>query len=69
MADLAERVIKLAESESHLEFIPYDDAYEEGFEDMARRVPNTKRANRLVGFEPSVGLDDVILSVIADQRS
>ena len=69
MADLAERVIHLVESESHLEFIPYDDAYEEGFEDMARRVPNTDRANRLVGFEPSVGLDDIILSVIADQRS
>ena len=69
MADLAERVIDLVESESHLEFIPYDDAYEEGFEDMARRVPNTNRANRLVGFEPSVGLDDIILSVIADQRS
>jgi len=69
MADLAERVIDLVESESHLEFIPYDDAYEEGFEDMARRVPNTNRANRLVGFEPSIGLDDIILSVIADQRS
>jgi hypothetical protein len=36
---------------------------------MPRRVPNTNRANRLVGFEPSVGLDDIILSVIADQRS
>lgn len=69
MADLAERVINLVESESRLEFIPYDDAYEEGFEDMPRRVPNTNRANRLVGFEPSVGLDDIILSVIADQRS
>jgi UDP-glucose 4-epimerase len=69
MADLAERVIDLVKSESHLEFIPYDDAYEEGFEDMARRVPNTNRANRLVGFEPSIGLDDIILSVIADQRS
>ena len=69
MVDLAERVIDLVESESHLEYIPYDDAYEEGFEDMARRVPNTDRANRLVGFEPSVGLDEIILSVIADQRS
>ena len=66
---LAERVVNLAESESRIEFIPYDQAYEEGFEDMARRVPNTGRANRLVGFEPSVGLDDTIRSVIADQRS
>ena len=66
---LAERVVNLAESESRIEFIPYDQAYEEGFEDMARRVPNTGRANRLVGFETSVGLDDTIRSVIADQRS
>jgi UDP-glucose 4-epimerase len=66
---LAERVVNLAESESRIEFIPYDQAYEEGFEDMARRVPNTSRANRLVGFETSVGLDDTIRSVIADQRS
>ena len=66
---LAERVVNLAESESRIEFIPYDQAYEEGFEDMARRVPNTSRANRLVGFETSVGLDDTIRSVSADQRS
>ena len=69
IGDLAERIIELVGSGSELEFIPYDDAYEEGFEDMARRVPNTTRANRLVGFEPSVGLDDIIRSVIADQRA
>ena len=56
-------------SGSELEYIPYDDAYEEGFEDMTRRVPNTTRANRLVGFEPSVGLDEIVHSVIADQRA
>ncbi len=69
IGDLAERIIELVGSGSELEFIPYDDAYEEGFEDMARRVPNTTRANRLVGFEPSVGLDGIIHSVIADQRA
>ena len=69
IGDLAERIIELVGSRSELELIPYDDAYEEGFEDMARRVPNTTRANRLVGFEPSVGLDDIIRSVIADQRA
>ncbi len=66
---LAERVIELAGSQSSLEFIPYDTAYEAGFEDMERRVPNTTRARQLVGFEPSVGLDDIILSVIADQQA
>ncbi len=69
IGDLAERIIELVGSQSELEYIPYDDAYEEGFEDMARRVPNTTRANRLVGFEPSVGLDGIIHSVIADQRA
>ena len=69
IGDLAERVIELVGSDSEVEYIPYDAAYEEGFEDMARRVPNTDRARRLVGFEPSVGLDDIILSVIADQQT
>jgi len=65
--ELAERVIKLAGSQSSLEFIPYDAAYEAGFEDMDRRVPNTTRATQLVGFEPSASLDDIIRSVIDDQ--
>ena len=64
--DLALRIIELAGSSSDLEFIPYDVAYEEGFEDMVRRVPNTERAKRMVGFEPSVDLDDIIRLVIDD---
>ena len=69
IGDLAERIIELAGSDSEVEYIPYDAAYEEGFEDMVRRVPNVDRARQLVGFEPSVGLVDTILSVIADQRA
>ena len=68
ISDLARRIIELVGSESELQYIPYDDAYEEGFEDMARRVPDTSRARQLVGFEPSVGLDDIIRSVVADQQ-
>jgi UDP-glucose 4-epimerase len=67
--DLAERVIELAGSQSSLEFIPYATAYEAGFEDMERRVPNTTRAMQLVGFEPSASLDDIIRSVIDDQQA
>ena len=66
--DLALRIIELAGSRSDLEFIPYDVAYEEGFEDMVRRVPDTGRAKRMVGFEPSVNLDDIIRLVIDDQQ-
>ena len=67
--ELAERVIELAGSQSSLEFIPYDTAYEAGFEDMERRVPNTTRAMQLVGFKPSASLDDIIRSVIDDQQA
>ena len=66
--DLAMRVIDLTGSRSELEFIPYEVAYEEGFEDMIRRVPNTGRAKRMVGFEPSMNLDDIIRLVIDEQR-
>ena len=65
---LAERVISLSDSKSQLEFISYDMAYEEGFEDMRRRVPDITRARDLVGFDPQVGLDDIIQTVIADHQ-
>jgi UDP-glucose 4-epimerase len=66
--DLADRIITITGSSSPLEFISYDMAYEEGFEDMQRRVPSIERAQELVGFSPSVGLDDMIRSVIDDQH-
>ena len=66
--ELAERIISLAGSTSKLDFIPYDVAYEEGFEDMQRRVPDVTRAANLVGFAPSVGLDEIIRLVISEQR-
>ena len=67
--ELAERVIELAGSQRSLEFLPYDVAYEAGFEDMERRVPDTERARQLVGFEPSTSLDDIVRSVIEDQQA
>ena len=69
ISDLARQVIQLVGSESELEYISYDAAYEEGFEDMTRRVPNTTRARQLVGFEPLIKLEDMIQSVIDDQRA
>ena len=65
---LAERIIRISGSRSKLTFTAYDTAYEEGFEDMARRVPNTNRAKQLVGFEPLVDLDDIIQSVVEEHR-
>lgn len=69
MRELAERIIEASGSTSKIEFIPYDVAYEEGFEDMQRRVPDTTRAYNLVGFAPTVGLDEIIDMVITEQRS
>lgn len=68
IADLALRVIDLAGSTSKLRHVPYEEAYEEGFEDMQRRVPNCARAHELVGFEATVGLDGLLRSVLDEQR-
>jgi UDP-glucose 4-epimerase len=68
MEELARRVIAVAGSDSKVRYVPYDEAYEEGFEDMQRRVPDTTRARELVGFAPTVDLDGIIRSVVADQR-
>lgn len=61
---LAEIVKSLTESSSPIEFIPYDKAYEEGFEDMPRRVPDLTKVRKLVGYEPKVQLNEIITKVI-----
>lgn len=61
--DLARRVIALTHSSSDIVFVPYDQAYAEGFEDMARRVPDTTRIQQAVGWKPEFSLDDIILDV------
>ena len=62
--ELAERVKELTGSESEIVFVPYDEAYEEGFEDMPRRVPDITKVNSLVGFRPEMSLDGILQSVI-----
>ncbi len=65
---LAETVKRMASSSSEIVFVPYDEAYEEGFEDMPRRVPDTTKIDQLVGFGPTYTLDGIIRSVIEYQR-
>jgi UDP-glucose 4-epimerase len=65
--ELAQRVLALTDSDSKIRYVPYDEAYEEGFEDMQRRVPDTSRAHNLIGFNPTVHLDEIIRYVIHDQ--
>jgi UDP-glucose 4-epimerase len=65
---LAERVRELTGSASAIVSIPYEEAYEAGFEDMPRRVPDISRINALIGFTPRVPLDDIIQRVINFHR-
>jgi UDP-glucose 4-epimerase len=65
---LAEKVRQLTNSSSEIIFVPYDEAYEEGFEDMPRRVPDTSKINKLVGFKPDMALDGILSSVIDFER-
>ena len=66
--DLAHRVKALANSSSEIVLVPYDQAYEAGFEDMPRRVPDLTKINRLVGYVPVVGLDEILVRVIKGNR-
>jgi UDP-glucose 4-epimerase len=65
---LAERVIQFTESPSEIRYIPYRDAYEPGFEDMERRVPDTTRIRELTGWQPRRNLEDILRDVTAYQR-
>jgi UDP-glucose 4-epimerase len=62
--DLAKKVKELTRSDSEIVLVPYDEAYEEGFEDMPRRVPDTAKVNKQVGFKPAMDLDGILKSVI-----
>ena len=62
--DLAERVKKLSGSQSAIKRIPYDEAYESGFEDMPRRVPDLRKVHAAIGYEPKHTLDDILTQVI-----
>jgi UDP-glucose 4-epimerase len=64
MTQLAERVRDLSGSKSIIKHIPYDEAYESGFEDMPRRVPDLTRVKGLIGYEPKHDLDDILVQVI-----
>jgi len=68
IAELAARVLRITASHSLVEYIPYEEAYEEGFEDMPRRVPDISKIRALIGFQPTKDLDHIIQSVVEDIR-
>jgi UDP-glucose 4-epimerase len=61
---LAERVRNLSGSKSPIKYIPYSEAYESGFEDMPRRVPDLSRVEALIGYRAQHSLDDILTQVI-----
>jgi UDP-glucose 4-epimerase len=65
ISDLAARIKQITGSKSPIVKIPYDQAYEAGFEDMPRRVPDISKIRALIGYEPTVELDEILTRVIA----
>jgi UDP-glucose 4-epimerase len=62
--DLAKKIIELTGSNSEIDLIPYEVAYEEDFEDMERRVPSIDKVSELIGFKPSGNLDTIIREIV-----
>lgn len=66
---LADKAIALTRSSSEIQFIPYEEAYGEGFEDMRRRVPSLDKAKQLIGYQPTRTLEDIINDVADEFRN
>jgi nucleoside-diphosphate-sugar epimerase len=65
---LARKVRALTGSRSRIVLVPYDQAYEEGFEDMFRRIPDTTKIRRLLGWQPTRTLDGILADVVEEER-
>lgn len=66
--DLAEQIIRLSQSQSKLQFLSYDEAYAQGFEDMQRRVPDISKINQWIGFRPKTSLETILKETIEYHR-
>ena len=69
MMALAQKVKAMTGSSSPIVLVPYDKAYEAGFEDMPRRVPDLRKIHAAVGYAPTVGLDEILARVIAHEQT
>ena len=67
--ELAQRVIEITGSTSEVSLIPYDEAYEEGYEDMHRRIPDTTKVEGMIGWRAARSLDDVIAEVAESAKA
>src|SRR5262245_21231240 len=66
--ELARLVKEVAKSSSEIVKIPYDEAYEEGFEDMPRRVPDISKLQKAIGYQPTLGIRSILEKVIEYER-
>jgi len=66
--DLAERIIEHTNSDSEIVFVPYEEAYDRGFEDMERRIPDLTRIGEMLGWNTTRNLDQIITDVVAHNR-
>jgi len=64
ISDLARKVREAAGSRSELVFVPYEKAYEHGFEDMVRRVPDTTKIRTLTSWQPTIPLSQILGDVV-----
>jgi UDP-glucose 4-epimerase len=69
ITELAKKIISLTRSTSEINYIPYDEAYEDGFEDMPRRVPGTTKVKNLTGWNTTKTLVDIVADVRSDLDS
>jgi UDP-glucose 4-epimerase len=69
MRELAERIRTMTGSQSDIVLIPYDQAYEAGFEDMPRRLPDLGKIREAIGYEPTMKIDQILARVIEHFRS
>jgi UDP-glucose 4-epimerase len=67
--ELAKLVKARTKSASEIVFVPYDQAYESGFEDMPRRVPDISKIQRLIGYKPTLDITEIIDAIVAAERA
>jgi UDP-glucose 4-epimerase len=67
--DLAARVLERTGSSSELVFVPYDEVFDVGIEDMLHRIPSIEKIGGAIGWEPSHNLDRILTDVIGQMRT
>lgn len=66
--NLAELVIDKSDSDSNIKYIPYEEVYDENFEDIEHRKPDLSKISEYIGYEPKYSLEDIVLDVLLDRR-